>query len=299
MSQFQQFLIAACLLISQSSSLAKILIITPVYNRPDFIEMQDRTFKRFLKDEYIFRVFNDASDPKMQQQIEQTCANLGIECTRMPQELHNVDPMCKKAPASFRHGEVVQYAFETVGFKHDDIVMLIDSDIFLIHDFSVRQFFQDYDLYTVFNFTVLPQLAFFNMPKLPHPEKLNFHAGYQNNNLTDVGHRTIEYTRAYPELKLKISNLLWGLERMNLNEKADLTPQLAQRGFTVDEINLIKAIFKLGRSTKNMFDADISFFEHNIFLDYKHGTGWHGASAKVIKQKNILIRDFIDKVTNS
>ena len=52
----------------------KVLIFTYSYNRPDFIEIQEKTFKKFLKDDYEFVVFNDARYPDMQAKIRNTCA---------------------------------------------------------------------------------------------------------------------------------------------------------------------------------------------------------------------------------
>ena len=50
-------------------SCSKVLIITHAYNRPEFIPLQDITFKKFLKDDYEFVVFNDARDPKIKKDI--------------------------------------------------------------------------------------------------------------------------------------------------------------------------------------------------------------------------------------
>ncbi len=47
---------------------------------------------------------------------------------------------------SVRNSNVVQYSLDTFGFNHDDILMLIDSDMFLIKEFDVRSFMQGYDL---------------------------------------------------------------------------------------------------------------------------------------------------------
>ena len=43
----------------QTTTKQKILIITHNYNRPDFIEIQSATFKKFLQDDYEYVVFND------------------------------------------------------------------------------------------------------------------------------------------------------------------------------------------------------------------------------------------------
>ena len=49
---------------------AKVLLITHAYNQPEFIKWQDAALKKFLKDEYEYVVFNDASNLAMQQRIE-------------------------------------------------------------------------------------------------------------------------------------------------------------------------------------------------------------------------------------
>ncbi len=51
---------------------SKILIITHAHNRPEFIPLQDVTFKEFLKDDYEFVVFNDARDEKIDKEIFET-----------------------------------------------------------------------------------------------------------------------------------------------------------------------------------------------------------------------------------
>ena len=69
---------------------SKVLIITHSYNRPDFIELQQKTFAKFLKDEYEFVVFNDAeSNPDMFKKIEDTCKRCGIRCIKIPQAIHD------------------------------------------------------------------------------------------------------------------------------------------------------------------------------------------------------------------
>jgi hypothetical protein len=68
---------------------SKILLFTYSYNRPDFIKIQCKTFKKFLEDDYEFVVFNDARDQNMEQKINQTCTRYGIRCIRIPQEIHD------------------------------------------------------------------------------------------------------------------------------------------------------------------------------------------------------------------
>ncbi len=44
---------------------AKVLLFTFAYNRPELIELQYKTFKKFLLDDYELIVINDAKSPDM------------------------------------------------------------------------------------------------------------------------------------------------------------------------------------------------------------------------------------------
>jgi len=57
---------------------AKVLIFTYAYNRPDFVEIQHKTFQKFLEDEYEFVVFNDAVDASIYHQIHAICSRYKI-----------------------------------------------------------------------------------------------------------------------------------------------------------------------------------------------------------------------------
>lgn len=294
----KKYVLFAILCFIGFESYARILIFTTVYNRPDFIEWQYLTFKKFLKDDYEFRVYNDANDPGLERAINAMCARLGITCIRVPQNLHTVDPCCSQAPASFRHGESVQFAFEHSGFAHDDIVFLIDSDEFLLHEFSIREFLGDHDIYILHDH-MKPQLCFINMPRLNNPQTINFRAAVLEGGVfADAGYFTRFYLRDHPELKLKQGTMIWGLYRswpidLGLDRKKDIAVQLNDKGYTNAEINLIKSIVNLANQTNSTHDADIGFYEKNLFLDYKHGSDWHNPNHAIKARKDKIIREFI------
>ena len=58
-------------LLLSSQITAKVLLITHVYNRKDFIELHAKTLKAFLQDEYEYVVFNDTPQESIKLQIEQ------------------------------------------------------------------------------------------------------------------------------------------------------------------------------------------------------------------------------------
>ena len=58
----------------------RVLIVTHSYNKPDFIELQYKLFKKFLHDDYDFVVFNDASNATFENAISAICKALNIVC---------------------------------------------------------------------------------------------------------------------------------------------------------------------------------------------------------------------------
>jgi len=156
-------------------SSSDLLIITHYFNRPDFIALQYKTFKQFLHDDYEYIIFNDAQDLALEHQINDVCKSLGIRCIRVPQTGRS-RPANSPTTSSWRHSQAIEYSMNKVGFKHDGLVMMIDSDMFLIKDFSVKDFLQDSDIAGIRQvregMTYLwPGLIFFRMNKL-HIKKL-------------------------------------------------------------------------------------------------------------------------------
>ena len=133
----------------------KVLIFTFAYNHPDFIELQHKLFQKFLKDEYEFVVFDDSKDNNITNEINLVCQKNNIKHVKIPQEVHDRPYLHRvskpwwlsehNAP-SVRNCNVVQYALDTVGFDHNDLLILLESDVFLIKEFSFVEYMQNYDL---------------------------------------------------------------------------------------------------------------------------------------------------------
>lgn len=216
-------------LITTMSIQAKILIITHQFDRPMFIEMQYRTFQKFLLNEnnepdqdFEYVVFNDSNNPILCSQIESACAKCAVSCIRVPQELHNQPfphlPASHNKPqtsASLRHATAIRYSLETLGFNHNDIMILIDCDMVLIRPFNIRQYMQDQVIASAFrrmhsiNF-LWPGLVFINMPLLPDKKRLNFNPYGVHGNVLDTGGATYLYLNKHRDLAIKPIYLLWG-----------------------------------------------------------------------------------------
>jgi hypothetical protein len=216
MNMKQTIIYALCVLTGIFMQAAPVLIITHAYLRPDFIEIQNKTFKKFLKDDYEFVVFNDARDPSLRSEIASLCKKLSLRCIEIPQAIHD-RPYLKRSAyedrnhACVRCANVVQYSLNELGFKYDGLVAIIDSDMFLIKDFSIAQYMADHDLAGVAQSRgnvhyLWNGIVFFNMNTLVDKETIDFNCGQINGNPVDVGGYTYYYFQKHPEVRVKEIN---------------------------------------------------------------------------------------------
>lgn len=276
-------IIFALSLALQTYANAKVLLFTYSYNRPDFIEIQYKTFKKFLKDDHKLIVFNDARDPHLYQQIKATCKRLGIPCIKIPQEIHD-QPYLERLPGEYYHApsirncNVVMYSLNNYGFKHDDILVLLDSDMFLIKEFSIREYMKGLDI------AALPQskgpdtqylwigLVFMNMKTMPNKTTINFNCGRVNNACVDAGGHTHDYIVNNPNLRLQYFDTVVGQNMLISQEYEDALSKFIQHANNVE--------FMLDRR----------------FLHYRGGTNWDGKSPDYHAYKTKILHDFIDTI---
>ena len=208
------FLIHSLILQSTLASEAKLLIVTHNYNQPTFIELQYRTFKKFLTDDFEYVVFNDATDATLFSQIHETCDTLGIQCFNIPQENRTstslkLDLNKGQFWAAARHAEAIRYSMDTLAFNHPGLVMMIDSDMFLIKPFNAQSFIKDYDiagLQQVRNENInyiWAGLIFFRMDKLPNKQSMNFKNGLINKTYVDSCGFLYYYFKENPRINIR------------------------------------------------------------------------------------------------
>lgn len=215
------FLMIVILLMSSLQINGKVLIFTYSYNKPEFIELQYKTFKKFLLDDHELVVFNDAREQETALQIKNMCKKYGLQCIPIPQEIHDRPYLDKTGEIkheydwvpneyhspSVRNSNVVQYSLDTFGFEHDDILILVDSDLFLIKEFSFRKYLKNYDLAgynRIVEYSKNDQiginylwigLIFINMKSLPNKTMFNINCSFCNNVLIDTGGQTHYYIK--------------------------------------------------------------------------------------------------------
>lgn len=268
---------------------------TQAHNRPDFIEIQDKTFKKFLKDDYEFVVFNDAPGEPMARAIEATCQGLGLRCIRIPQSIHTRPYLPKRSDEDGNHSckrcaHVVQYTLDQLGFDHDDLVAVVDSDMFLIKPFSIREYMKDIQIAGVsqgrgngvLNIEYLWNgLLFFDMPALPDKKSINFNCGCVEGIATDVGGYTYYYLKNHPDLRRKNIDGHYFSHTSTRNDE-----ELKDLSFTQEMIRFV-----------HQGPDNIEFFIHSSFLHYRGGTNWNQESPEYHRKKTNILQDFISQIT--
>ena len=171
-----------------------IQIFTSVVNRPDFVEIQDKLFKKFLKNDYQFHIVDDSIGSDITEQFKNICEKRNLKYYKKPKNNVNMNPAQACASA-------VQWTYNNLikeNYKND-LVCFFDSDMFLIDDFDVEEYLSDAII------SGLPQsrgsinymwngIMFFNMPKIHQIDtEIDFSDGYVKGQLTDVGGHTYYY----------------------------------------------------------------------------------------------------------
>ncbi len=309
-----------------SPVLAKILIFTYAYNRPDFIALQDTTFKHFMKNEYEFIIFNDAVNPGDYDEIHKICLERDLRCIDIPQEIHNRPYLHRTdwgefktfQQASTRNSNVVQYSLDVLGFAHDDILMLIDSDMFLIKEFDVREYMNEYTIAAFYksccdvimnnqHTSEVPHLdflwiglVFIDMKNLPHKTALNFNCGTQGKVQLDAGGFTFAYMKEFDHARFK------SIDRICIYTL--ICPQCIKTKTTYCTHN--NDLLKEHNFTQNMIDfiqqmpvpygkdrhRNTEFFLNNTFLHYRAGSNYNNISNNFSAEKTKVFNNFIDNL---
>jgi len=276
----------------------KVLIFTYAFNRPDFIEVQHNTLEALLEDEYELVVFSDAKSKGNAQSIKDTCERLGIKHIPIPQDIHKRAYLERwpgerlDAPA-VRNVNAVMYSLYNYGFDHDDILVLFDSDLFLIKPLSFRKILQDYDIAAMqigngYVTYLWHGLCCLNMKTLPNIRTLNFNCGKIDGKPIDAGGHSYFYLRDNPDIKVHFFNYFHTVhfrcpscatnDSLICNHNLDL---LQSKGFD----NIMIDFLQNAHNVECFHDAS--------FLHYRGGTNWNHRTAGYHQRKTAAFKKLI------
>lgn len=301
----------AFLALGLSSLSAKVRILSFHYNQADFIEMQYLSLKKFLKDDFELIIFNDAKTKENERWIQDMCDEYGIQCVRYQSQWHLDNPwntylkMRLEEPStvgywgwnasttieqlaqhpSVRHSHVIQYALDHYGYDHDDIVVILDGDNFLIKPISIRELLGDND---IVGFNQRPDekaerrvrgevavakgmemlwvvFIAFNPTKLPDVRELQLnvdvvsgHPILPDNTMGDTGASIYKYLFKHPDLKLQAYP--W---QSSYTYRAQFTPE-ELKGMEIGD--------RLMQFVRDINPGNVQFFLREHFVHFSAGS---------------------------
>ena len=119
----------------------KTKIFSFVFNRPDILQYQITSLKKFIIGEYDINIVYDTRDNEYYEQFKKICDDNEVNF------LHHQSYGLKST--SQYHADALTWAYESLVLKYcsdKDIIIFLDHDIFLIDDFNVSSEMLKYDI---------------------------------------------------------------------------------------------------------------------------------------------------------
>ena len=140
------------------------LFVSTYYNNPAFIDLQLKSFKKFVGDDFDLMVTDDSEDTTkslvtgqpVRPEIRRECSRLGVRYVQVPQTIHATISNGGLVPNGFpanhpteRHRATLHWIVrnhQTLGFHEYKTVVLTESDLFVKKPINVSKYMEDYDL---------------------------------------------------------------------------------------------------------------------------------------------------------
>jgi len=260
-----------------------IQIFTTVVNRPDFVEIQDKLFKKFLKDDYQFHVVDDSMDEQITKDFEQVCKNNSIHYYRKPQsdEKKFDNPL-----AGARHAtETIQWTYDTIIKQNhsNDLILFCDSDMFLLDDFCLEEYMENEVIAGHLQVRghvryIWNGLMFFDMKKISEIDpNLNFSDGVVEGQMTDIGGHLYPYFKEH------------NITFKNINEGGSTPDDCPEYPTEYNGIKIpVLLTSEMWCKPENGYNFELHLGEK--FLHYRAGTNWHTQSSWKSKEDPLKVK---------
>jgi hypothetical protein len=249
----------------------KVKIYTNPDKRPDFIARQLKSFQTFLKDDFELIVLNNGSTAELRSTIRYICSNLQITH-------HYVDAPNHSNPNIANAHSLSQMLERFIKKETEDYIsVIIDSDMFLVREFSIYEYCKDYELAGLkqirdFVKYIWNGLIFINHATIKDIKELSLYSTRVGTTITDEGGDMYYYFERHPHCKLR--NILHTSHITSTNNNLGVLPT-----------NLLE------------YYDDVYCFEllEGAFLHYGRGSNWNGMSQSYHKDKTTFLDTFLDK----
>jgi len=192
-------------------------------NRPDFIELQVKSFRKYLQEDYSFVLLNNSRFDRMPeyQAIEDIARKYGVKTVDVEKDQELIDRCnaTEKSCTVFNSAGswsnpncagnyAACYAWEKYIIKETGNICLLHPDVFLDKPVKLSSYLETTPL------CFIPQgrpgldgihmhdaLVLADMSKLPDPEQIFWWGSLVNGIATDIGGQTYFYLKNHPDLK--------------------------------------------------------------------------------------------------
>jgi len=106
------------------------------FNRPDFILLQNKTLRKFVKEDFEYVVVNNASQPEIRNVLEQAAKSISI---RTIQVFENIDQHAAAAYPGYHHSIAMNQILRDEIKNQNDICVILDGDMFLLKPYSFEE----------------------------------------------------------------------------------------------------------------------------------------------------------------
>ena len=197
----------------------EILVLSIHSSRADYLHYQFRSIKKFFQFNHRIVVLNDTDRlpdncvlvNEVDKVIREECNRLGIEFVKTG--------LVDKLPAAEQHGQAINLMIREFAFRHDGLVIILDSDMFPLRPFDFYEFMDGFSIAAIKGFaggkvkseTVFychPCLVMMDVPKLPDKEQVDFSPGVIDGLCADTGAQMYYYFMNHPELPVKWLHLI-------------------------------------------------------------------------------------------
>ena len=233
------FLLSSLIFLFSIDLSAAIRILTFHCNHAEFLEYQCLALEKFLLDDYELFVFNDGFNEKEHNAIQAVCERYHVKNVTYEQSWHETNPLNEQIRAalstpplgndffrfstrdgypdiqkiyenvSVRHSHLIQYALDHYGYDHEDIVVIMDGDVFPIQPIHIRALLTDVPIVGIDSefrdkhYLWVPFIAF-DPKRLPHLKDLRFHIDLIDGIVCDTGSHSDQYLKNNPEVSYRL-----------------------------------------------------------------------------------------------
>jgi hypothetical protein len=193
-------------------------------NRPDFIELQVKSFRKYLQEDFQFVLFNNSKFDRMQEYegIQEMCKRYNVETHDVEKDQDLIDrcnAIEKSCTVFNNHGSwsnnncagnyAACYIWEKFILKETGNICLLHPDVFLDRPITLSDYLKETPL------CFIPQtreglggnhmhdaLVLADMSRLPDPNQIIWWGSLVNGIATDIGGQTFFYFKNHPDLKI-------------------------------------------------------------------------------------------------